>query len=84
MRIRELRRLHKAHKSYFGGHKRKHEGIRISGHHNVSYRHWIKGYLWHGAKLYIGKLDAEGFATIDKVENYLISTYGSEMNAKKK
>jgi len=73
----------KAHKSYFGGHMRKHEEGKISGRYNVGYRHWIEGCLRHGAKLYIGKLDTEGFATIDTVENYLITKFPSEMNTKK-
>lgn len=72
----------KAHKSYFGGHMRKYEEGKISGRYNAGYRHWIEGCLRHGAKLYVGKLDADGFVAIDAIENYLIAQYGSEMNKK--
>jgi hypothetical protein len=73
----------KAHKSYFGGHMRPYNESKISGRYNVGYRHWIEGCLRHGAKLYIGLLDEEGLNSINAVENYLITTYPSEMNTKK-
>lgn len=72
----------KAHNSFFGGHKRKKNGLHASGRYNAGYRHWIEGCLRHGAKLYIGKLDAEALTNMDEVENYLIHTYGHEMNTK--
>lgn len=72
----------KANDSFFGGHKRKKEGLHASGRYNSGYKHWIEGCLRHGASLYIGKLDAAGLAIIDEVENYLTSTYGSEMNVR--
>lgn len=46
------------------------------------YRHWIEGCLRHGAKLYVGQLDEEALAAVDEVENYLIHTYGHEMNTR--
>jgi len=72
----------KAHNSFFGGHKRKNEGLHASGRYNAGYRHWIEGCLRHGGKLYIGQLDTEALAAINEVENYLIYTYGHEMNTK--
>lgn len=69
-----------AENRFFGGHTRKHELGKMSGRYIVGYRHWIEGCLRHGAKLYIGKLDAEGFIVIDAIQNYLIVQYGSEMN----
>lgn len=72
----------KAHNSFFGGHKRKKDGLNASGRYNAGYRHWIEGCLRHGAKLYIGQLDTEALAAIDEVENYLIATYGHEMNTR--
>lgn len=72
----------KAHNSFFGGHKRKHDGLYASGRYNVGYRHWIEGCLRHGGKLYIGKLDKEALENIDELENYLIITYGQEMNTR--
>ncbi len=72
-----------AENRFFGGHTRKHELGKMSGRYIVGYRHWIEGCLRHGAKLYVGKIDADGFAAIDAVENYLIATYGSELNTKK-
>lgn len=73
----------KAHKSHFGGHKRKIGGLEVSGRYNSGYRHWIEGCLQHGAKLYIGTPDAEALQRLDEVENFLIYTYGSKMNTKK-
>lgn len=73
----------KAHKSHFGGHKRKIGGLHASGRYNSGYRHWIEGCLQHGAKLYVGKLDDKDLSRIDEVENYLIHTYGSMMPQKK-
>ncbi|MEQ1592583.1 MAG: hypothetical protein ABL892_09370 [Thiobacillaceae bacterium] len=72
----------KAHKSHFGGHKRKLNGLDASGRYNSGYRHWIEGCLRHGAKLYVGQLDEEALAAVDEVENYLIHTYGHEMNTR--
>jgi hypothetical protein len=72
----------KAHNSFFGGHKRNRDGLHASGRYNAGYRHWIEGCLRHGAKLYIGKLDAETLKHVDEVENYLIHTYGHVMNTK--
>ena len=73
----------KAHNSFFGGHKRKHNASQMSGRYNSGYSHWIEGCLQHGAKLYIGELDTEALYSINKVENYLIYTYPSKMNKKK-
>jgi hypothetical protein len=70
----------KANNSFFGGHKRKKEGLHASGRYNSGYKHWIEGCLRHGASLYIGKLDIAALANIDKVENYLTVTLGGEMN----
>lgn len=72
----------KAHNSHFGGHRRDIGGLLASGRYNSGYRHWIEGCLRHGAKLYIGKLDDEALANIDEVENYLIHTYGHEVNTR--
>lgn len=72
----------KAHNSFFGGHKRKKDGLHASGRYNAGYRHWIEGCLRHGAKLYVGVLDEEALAYIDEVENFLIHTYGHVMNTK--
>lgn len=72
----------KAHNSFFGGHKRKFDGMNASGRYNSGYRHWIEGCLRHGAKLYVGKLDLEALVHIDEVENFLIHTYGHEMNTR--
>lgn len=74
----------KAHNSFFGGHMRA-EGVRrVSGRYNAGYRHWIEGCLRHGARLYIGQLDAKALENIDDVENFLIHTYEPEMKQKKK
>lgn len=70
----------KADQSHFGGHKRKLNGLNASGRYNTGYRHWIEGCLRHGAKLYIGQLSQGALQSIDDVENYLIHTYGHEMN----
>lgn len=70
----------KAHNSYFGGHMRKIDGFMASGRYNSGYKHWIDGCLRHGASLYIGQLQLEGSHTIDEIENFLMSTYPSEMN----
>jgi len=72
----------KADNSFFGGHKRKYDGLHPSGRYNSGYRHWIGGCLQHGAKLYIGRLDAEARTCIDEVENHLIRTYRHQMNTK--
>lgn len=72
----------KAHNSFFGGHKRKRDGLHASGRYNSGYRHWIEGCLRHGAKLYVGVLDDIALSCIDEVENYLIHTYGHVMNTK--
>ncbi|MGB8116430.1 MAG: hypothetical protein WCF22_21810, partial [Candidatus Sulfotelmatobacter sp.] len=72
----------KADRSFFGGHMRERDGLRASGRYNAGYRHWIEGCLRHGGKLYIGKLDEEALSRIDEVENYLIHTYGHEMNSR--
>lgn len=72
----------KAHKSFFGGHKRSRDGLNASGRYNSGYRHWIEGCLKHGACLFIGKLDAEAIEKIDELENYLIHKYGHVMNAR--
>ena len=73
----------KAEKSFFGGHMRPHNENRMSGRYNVGYRHWIEGCLQHGAKLYIGELDAEALAAISEVENFLIAIYPTTMNTRK-
>ncbi|TGC30051.1 hypothetical protein CW310_08650 [Pseudomonas citronellolis] len=70
----------KAHNSFFGGHSRQVGDLHASGRYNSGYRHWIEGCLRHGAKLYIGHLSALALANIDDVENWLIHTYGHEMN----
>jgi hypothetical protein len=72
----------KAHKSFFGGHKRRRDELEASGRYNAGYRHWIEGCLRHGGRLYIGKLDEEALSCVDEVENFLIHTYGHEMNNK--
>jgi hypothetical protein len=72
----------KAEKSFFGGGKRNKNGLHASGRYNPGYRHWIEGCLRNGAKLYIGKLDQDALAQIDKVENFLIHTYGHVMNTR--
>ena len=72
----------KAHNSFFGGHKRKKDGLHASGRYNSGYRHWIEGCLQHGAKLYVGKLNEPALSHIDEVENFLIYTYGHVMNTK--
>jgi hypothetical protein len=72
----------KADKSFFGGHKREQDGLFASGRYNAGYRHWIEGCLQHGGRLYIGKLDAEARGCFDELENFLINTYGTEMNTR--
>ncbi|RJQ56959.1 MAG: hypothetical protein C4526_00225 [Nitrospiraceae bacterium] len=72
----------KAHNSFFGGHKRKKDNLHASGRYNAGYRHWIEGCLRHGGQLFVGQLDDEALANVDEVENYLIYTYGHEMNTK--
>ena len=72
----------KAENSFFGGHKRNNGGLHASGRYNSGYRHWIEGCLRHGASLYVGKLDKDALAVIDEIENYLIHTYGHEMNTR--
>ena len=72
----------KAHNSFFGGHKRQLGDLHASGRYNSGYRHWIEGCLRHGAKLYIGKPDAEALLRLDEVEKFLISTYGHEVNTR--
>ncbi len=74
----------KAHNSFFGGSQRKRDGLSASGRYNVGYRHWIEGCLKHGACLYIGKLSDRALECINEVENYLIYTYGHEMNTRVK
>lgn len=73
----------KAHKSFFGGHMRKHNESKMSGRYNSGYMHWIEGCLRHGANLYIGELDTESLKSISEIESYLISAYPSEMNKRK-
>lgn len=72
----------KADNSFFGGHKRKYDGLHATGRYNSGYRHWIEGCLRHGAKLYIGRLDNMARTRIDDLENYLIATFGHVMNTK--
>ena len=72
----------KAHNSFFGGHSRQIGGLRASGRYNSGYRHWIEGCLRHGAKLYVGHLSDLALASINEVENYLIHSYGHEMNTR--
>jgi len=72
----------KAHNSFFGGHKRKRDGLQASGRYNAGYRHWIEGCLRHGARLYVGKLDDEALQCVDELEKFLIHRYGSEMNSR--
>lgn len=72
----------KAHNSYFGGHMRRIDGFTASGRYNSGYKHWIEGCLRHGASLYVGKLPDTGVHTIDEIENFLISTFPSEMNSR--
>src|ERR1035438_8174921 len=72
----------KADNSFFGGHKRKYDGLHASGRYNSGYRHWIEGCLRHGAKLYIGRLDELARTRIDDIENYMIVTFGHVMNTK--
>ncbi len=72
----------KAHNSFFGGHKRRRDGLEASGRYNAGYRHWIEGCLRHGGRLYVGRLDDEALQRVNDLENYLIYTFGSEMNSK--
>ena len=72
----------KAHNSFFGGHKRRRDGPEASGRYNAGYRHWIEGCLQHGGRLYVGQLDEEALRCVDELENYLIHTYGHELNTK--
>lgn len=72
----------KAHNSFFGGHSRQIGDLRASGRYNAGYRHWIEGCLRHGAKLYVGRLSELALANINDVENWLIHTYGHEMNTR--
>lgn len=72
----------KASNSFFGGHMRKKDGFKASGRYNAGYRHWIEGCLRHGGALYIGRPDDEAITHIDEIENYLIRTYGQEMNTR--
>lgn len=69
-----------ADKSFFGGHKREHDGLHASGRYNSGYRHWIEGCLRYGAKLYIGKPEGEVRAKVAEIEIYLIDRYPSVMN----
>jgi hypothetical protein len=70
----------KADNSFFGGHKRKLDGLHASGRYNSGYRHWIEGCLRYGAKLYIGRPEAEARSKITDIENFLIHKYPSVMN----
>lgn len=72
----------KAHNSFFGGHKRKQDGLHASGRYNSGYKHWIEGCLQHGGKLYVGRLGALGIRRIDEIEQHLIREYGHAMNFK--
>ena len=72
----------KANNSFFGGGKRERDGLKASARYNAGYRHWIEGCLRHGGALYIGRLDDEAITHIDEIENYLIHTYGQEMNTR--
>ena len=72
----------KAHNSFFGGHMRMRDGLKASGRYNAGYRHWIEGCLQHGGRLYVGQLDEEALRCLDELENYLIHTYGHELNTK--
>ncbi|KVV21679.1 hypothetical protein WK80_23420 [Burkholderia multivorans] len=69
--------------SYFGGHKRKRGEDEITGRYANGYRHWIEGCLRHGARLYIGVLDADSVARLKDVEAYLIERFPSAMNSDK-
>ena len=64
-----------AHTVFWGGYKRKRDGLEASGRYNAGYRHWTEGCLRHGGRLYIGKLDEEALSCVDEVENYLIHSY---------
>lgn len=70
----------KAHRSCFGGNRRKISGSVANGRYSSGYRHWIEGCLLHGAKLYIGQLCAQALASIDEIEQHLIHTYGHVAN----
>lgn len=72
----------KAHNSFFGGNSRQIGDLHASGRYNTGYRHWIEGCLRHGAKLYIGHLNDLALEHINEVENWLIYTYGHEMNSR--
>ena len=72
----------KAHRSFFGGHRRRIGDLLASGRYNSGYRHWIEGCLQHGGQLFIGRLGPEALSRIDDVENHLIHTYGHVMNTK--
>ena len=72
----------KAHNSFFGGHKRKRDGLHASGRYNSGYRHWIEGCLQHGGRLYIGTLAPQDVKLINEIEQQLIQVYGHVMNSK--
>lgn len=72
----------KAHRSFFGGHRRTRSGVTAAGRYASGYRHWIEGCLRHGARLYIGVLDRSAVERIDEIEQHLISTHPSEMNCR--
>ena len=72
----------KAHKSHFGGSRRKRNGLHASGRYNPGYKHWIEGCLRHGGKLFIGTPDSASLHRINEIENCLIRTHGSDMNVK--
>ena len=74
----------KAHKSHFGGHKRKINGLHASGRYNSGYRHWIEGCLQHGGKLYIGQPDEEAKTILSEVENFLICTHRPKIKQREK
>ena len=50
--------------------------------YNVGYRHLIEGTLRHAGKLYIATVTETNDLALPEIENYLIVTYGHEMNSR--
>ena len=70
----------KAHRSYFGGNRRKRGKGKASGRYASGYRHWIEACLQNGAALYVGKLNSKALRNINRVESFLMHTYKTPMN----
>ncbi len=63
---------------YWGIAERSAFGVR----YNVGYRHLIEGALRHGGKLYIATVNENSGIPLVTIENYLMVTYGHEMNSR--